>query len=244
MNKSGVVRPLIYFSFLLLIIIGDKTYAAENGAVTDTTLVEVRQPDKEFFDSYRVDDAFIYEQEVIAGGNLFWRNLWEYIKKFIYRSKELYSVIPILLKIGIIGLVLFLAFLAISKTKIHRIFYSEKDIKIPMIEVSEKEEMVEDIDEAIHTEEVKKQYRKAIRIHYLKVLEKLDSFHIINYSKEKTNYDYIRELGTSILKTDFNSLTNSYNHIWYGQIDISEKKYHELAINFEKFNVKLSAEDK
>ena len=80
-----------------------------------------------------------------------------------------------------------------------------------------------------------RQYRLAIRLLYLKVINQLRIKEIIHYSKEKTNIDYLRDLTNEDLKSRFYAITTIYNHVWYGDIEIDEDQYERFEKSFQSF---------
>ncbi len=82
-------------------------------------------------------------------------------------------------------------------------------------------------------------YRLAIRYQYLKTLHKLADKHLIELAADKTNHQYVQEIGHRPYQNDFASLTLSYEYIWYGEFDIDENAYHRIAPGFSGFNQKI-----
>jgi len=80
-----------------------------------------------------------------------------------------------------------------------------------------------------------KNYRLAIRYHYLQVLQMLASKGTIQFTVDKTNAQYIRELKNQPYKNDFVSLTLHYEYAWYGRFYIDEKMFEKIQNHFKKF---------
>lgn len=79
-------------------------------------------------------------------------------------------------------------------------------------------------------------YRLAVRYQYLRALQKLAAAGAINFSVDKTNAAYIRELSGKSYKNEFTSLTLHYEYIWYGAFAIDEAAYTKLAARFKQLN--------
>lgn len=96
------------------------------------------------------------------------------------------------------------------------------------------EEHIENIDlDALLGDAVAhKNYRSAIRFQYLKVLKTLSQKQIIIWHYEKTNLDYEKEINAPKMKGLFKEVSYLYDHIWYGQQDIDEQKYHVAETRF------------
>jgi len=48
---------------------------------------------------------------------------------------------------------------------------------------------------------------------------------LIDWQLQKTNDDYLKELGSTKLQEPFKTITRLYDYIWYGNFDLDELKY-------------------
>ena len=76
--------------------------------------------------------------------------------------------------------------------------------------------------------------RLAIRYYYLWVLKRLSEKNIIEWHTEKTNSDYLYEIQSTDLRTDFQYLSYLYNYIWYGEFEMNEETFSNAKNSFEK----------
>jgi hypothetical protein len=77
------------------------------------------------------------------------------------------------------------------------------------------------------------QFRIAVRHLYLKLLKLFNRFDVIDWKKNKTNRDYIREVSKSKYKEIFISLTFLYDYFWYGNFEIDEQAFKTAKSKFE-----------
>ncbi len=84
-----------------------------------------------------------------------------------------------------------------------------------------------------------KDYRLAIRWHYLKQLNILNERKIINYEPFKTNIDYGFELAKSPYQQTFTDISRIYDYVWYGKYDITMVDYEKLENKFKSFEEKI-----
>ncbi len=84
-----------------------------------------------------------------------------------------------------------------------------------------------------------KNYPLAIRYHYLQTLQKLTANGVIEFTPDKTNNEYSREMFGKPYKDEFASLTRSYEFAWYGKFDISEAMFTAIEKGFKQFNTQL-----
>lgn len=99
-------------------------------------------------------------------------------------------------------------------------------------DVLEKLPFQELIDDAV----ARGQYRMAVRFHYLRCLKYLQEKEYIVWKYEKTNSEYLSELGQTTLRKPFSDLTRLYEYIWYGEFGIEKGEYQnsrESFLNFE-----------
>ena len=79
-------------------------------------------------------------------------------------------------------------------------------------------------------------YRLAVRYHYLQTLQKLAAKGEIQFSVDKTNYQYVRELYDKPYKNQFARLTLIYEYAWYGGFATDEILFAAIQTNFKTFN--------
>jgi len=84
-----------------------------------------------------------------------------------------------------------------------------------------------------------KNYRLAVRYHYLQTLQKLSLKEIIQFASDKTNYQYVNELAGKPYKKAFASLTLSYEYVWYGAFEIDENIFSAIQNQFKQFNAEV-----
>lgn len=82
-------------------------------------------------------------------------------------------------------------------------------------------------------------YRQAVRYQYLKTLHKLSDRNLVELAKDKTNFQYVRELRNPAFQNDFASLTLNYEYVWYGEFIIDKSIYQKIESNFTALNQKL-----
>ncbi|MGG5507735.1 MULTISPECIES: hypothetical protein [unclassified Myroides] len=76
-------------------------------------------------------------------------------------------------------------------------------------------------------------YRLAIRLYYLWLLQRLQEENKITWAPEKTNADYNYELQESWEREQFTYLSYLYNNIWYGEHEIAEADFFKAKKSFD-----------
>jgi hypothetical protein len=111
------------------------------------------------------------------------------------------------------------------------------DKKIDPKKDSDYIEDIEEVDtEDGYTQAIKAgDFRGAIRMHFLKVLQILTRKETIDWQPEKTNRDYIKEITDTDKKRAFQKLARIYENVWYGNHAIDKFQFDELDFHFHKF---------
>jgi len=78
-------------------------------------------------------------------------------------------------------------------------------------------------------------YRGAIRMQFLKVLQILSHNESIDWQPEKTNRQYAKEIHSQSKKASFRMLARIYENVWYGNHIIDREQFSELDYHFIKY---------
>ena len=233
-------RHILHLLLLVIPVFSGITLFASTDTIVDSSKVVVRQPDQKFLDSYRSQKEFNYAPAPIETN--FIKQLWIYVVNKIEELISFSKAIPLIFKILIWGLVIFFIFIAITQTKLYQLFYSDNEIESPNYNISKSDEEIVDYDEAIDQFRANHQFRNAIRVFYLKMINGLLTHGYIQFSKEKTNFDYIHDLTNDNLRSQFSTITSIYNHVWYGDVEINEDQFLMLVPNFQSFYATIDAQ--
>ena len=228
---------------MLLVILdfsGITVFALPN-PVADSLQVVVRQPDSHFIDAFRSQKEFNYTLPPLETN--FLQRLWIYLEQHFSGWEEFLVAMPLIFKILLGGLTIFLLFIAITTTRIYKLFYSDPQIEAQEVDFYNMDSQPVDFDEAIRINVAQMQYRLALRLFYLKVIDKLRLKEYIHFSKGKTNIDYLLDLTNDDLKSGFHSITTIYNHVWYGELEISQEQYLRFETNFQSFYTTIDIEN-
>jgi len=232
------MKRLFRFTFYLFLLVipnffGITLIAAEFSAV-DSSHIVVRQPDAKFADSYRSQKEFTYLQKPPLETN-FLKGLIDYIKRILGKWARYSDIIPLVFKLMLWIMAILFLFVVITKTKLYKLFYTDKEIENPDFAFSNPDDHAIDFDEAIRIQIGQQQYREAIRLLYIKLINLLRVKDYINYSKEKTNDDYLCDLTNDDLKSNFHRITSIYNYVWYGDVEIAKDQFLRYEKSFQSF---------
>lgn len=138
------------------------------------------------------------------------------------------TVIWILVMLIVTGAVIY--FLSANKISL----FSKNDKRI-MDENGEGEE--EDLfnmkyPELIRKAVAEKNFRLAVRLHYLQTLTMLDEKKLIRYIPENTNQHYLMQLHGTKYFNEFATVTRDYEYVWYGNFALAETGYERVREDF------------
>ncbi|MEL6635843.1 MAG: DUF4129 domain-containing protein [Bacteroidota bacterium] len=104
------------------------------------------------------------------------------------------------------------------------------------IDVEQIEENIHesDLERYIHQAIAQGDYRLAARLYYLAIIKELSLHEAIQWKRDKTNRDYLRELVGHPLRDEFRALTLVFERIWYGDRALEEADFPLLQARFEQ----------
>ena len=76
--------------------------------------------------------------------------------------------------------------------------------------------------------------RLCIRFHYLRILKELDENAFIHWHKDKTNHDYLREIQSPSIRSQFQVQTLVFDYIWYGKFPVSNDQFQNIQSGFQR----------
>ena len=86
----------------------------------------------------------------------------------------------------------------------------------------------------------KRNYGLAVRYLYQKCLIILKEKDLIEWKSDKTNYDYLYELGNHPIASHFDRLTYFYEYIDYGDFKINEQQFNSIHSIYQQFKDQIA----
>lgn len=131
----------------------------------------------------------------------------------------------------IAGLVVFILYYVFSGIKV------KQHVDFKEIDLNQVEDIQEiNVQEGYQLAIAEGNYRLALRMQFIKVLQILSEQEIISWKPDKTNRHYLRETRHHEWHQTFKSLIQSYEWVWYGNSEIGQSTFNELNPQFEYFN--------
>lgn len=205
----------------------------------DTSTITVRQPNPVAQEELLENSDYKYDR-VGPAPKTWWDRLkewfWSTIEKIF--TTEGGKVGLTIFQYALIVAVIVIIILLILKNNIRAVFYG-KSASVA-IDFKEFEEDIHKInfDQMIADAISRNDYRKAVRLHFLKLLKELTDNNLITWQIDKTNNDYSMELSNSKFSKQFQELALMYEYIWYGDFQLNETNFKSTISKFKDFKVK------
>ena len=202
----------------------------------DSAAVQIRQFSQDKLDNYKAQKQFQYHKvsDVSYASNRWWRDLLFWLQEHIFRHITAEMILVALIAILIIVFVLQVNNVAFSG------LFGRKSVSISNNIHSETEDIKQaDFDSLIRNALLDKNFRLAVRFHFLKIIQVMGNSGIITLSDEKTNHDYLNEIASRELKKGFEPLINVFEYVWYGEYEPDTLVYNSLNQGFKGFEKQL-----
>lgn len=206
--------------------------------VADTTHTP-RSFRESFGESYRGSD---FEYEPKKKPETMWDRFWKWVREVVDSvfggsgdGKKAASAFDIMVKIvafAVIGFAVYMVARLLLGKKGWWIF--GRSTRIASADVHEDSIHQADFRDLIANTKNAGNYRLAIRYYYLWLLKKLSANAVIDWHRDKTNSDYLNEIGNASLKKDFGYLSYVYDYIWYGDFPIDDAAFAKAENAFLK----------
>jgi len=135
----------------------------------------------------------------------------------------------------ILGIIILIIFLIIRQVK-------QADVRVQSFNGSTSYDL-ENIEENLPESDLQRylrlaleaeDYKAAIRIYYLAVIQSLSQKKHIKWQREKTNYEYLLEVSGKPLFHAFSNLTLTYEIVWYGDVPVSKSVFKSIEPSFSQ----------
>ncbi|MEO8769174.1 MAG: DUF4129 domain-containing protein [Ferruginibacter sp.] len=139
------------------------------------------------------------------------------------------------------AMAIFFVLYILYKLFLNQGIFKKNRSSIPVKEVAQDEHLIDnasDYDALIRQSFNIGDYRMAVRYLFLKTLRQLSDKGQLQRSVDKTNFQYVQEIGPD-KKNDFASLVLNYEYVWYGHLNIAREQYEQIEKNYHSFYNKI-----
>jgi hypothetical protein len=236
---NGYKRLIFILVCLLCLSISGFAYKPLQDSPADT--IQLRTFSAEKLQKYLNDEDFKYDRDFRPEAP----NLWQRFKIWLLTkilqalsNEQTYTFWKWAIYI-FCGVVILYVILKLTKTNVRGLFFGQA--QGGKIAFSEMQENIHELNfEKLIAEAIAaQQYGKAIRLFYLKTLKQLTDRKLIDWRINKTNYDYVRELGSKDMAPSFRNLTFLFEYIYYGDFQITQTDFEQAQLAFKNFEEQL-----
>lgn len=219
------------FIFIVIVINSFFVFSKQLPA-TDSSSIRVREIPNNVIQDYKNNPAYDYENVIPKDKSLFERVVEWVWSEYDELMRMKYGPLTrniIFMVIGLLTIAFF--FYKILKGGNTGIFEGNKKMAQGFLLETEVLQQI-NFDEAIQQAMSAGNYNACIRLLYLKSLKILSEKNLVNWQINKTNAAYIQELNVPAIRVPFESLTQYFEKVYYGN-ERSEK--HDVDAMNEKF---------
>lgn len=180
--------------------------------------------------------------EVTAGEHFNEQEKTESKKKPSSKTPEIPKVSPPVFSSGLVQIILIAGLGILVAFIIYQVIANRNRSKIPLNNNISSTEVLDpeilsklELNSLIQRYLNEKDYRMAVRMLYLQLLQKLFSLGHIMPSKEKTNYDFFLELSGRSYQSEFGKLTRIYEEAWYADADVNAGDFNVVETRYQSF---------
>lgn len=243
MMWNNSIKFLIFLLLFFSLASASGDIIPEKRLSYDSSSVSVRKIPEEALRKLYADDDYNYVRTTTSTSKTVWERFkdwfWEKVIG-LFNSKTGSITIRIIKYIVVAAAIFFIVFLLL-KNDARSLFYRKgAAVSVDFMEsVDDIQEI--DFDKRIAEEVARRDFRKAVRLYFLKIIKELNQHHLINWKQDKTNTDYLKELRNGSYYQQFAELSKLYEYIWYGDFRLDEANFLTVIQKFNQF--KIAAQD-
>ena len=224
-------------------LITDDLFAEEEfryTAMADTTPLEIKNFDQRQLSALKSSGDFQYH-EAPSVAQALWSRLLEWLgyallslfqgAARLHWDKVLIYALALAGGIAIVLMVL--------KVNVLNVFQRSTDRGVTPAAAIHENVHEMDFEELLRLALEKERYRDGVRLLFLYALRILSENQLISWKAGKTNRDYVAELQTVSVSTDFNLLSVYFDYAWYGNFQIEKDTFLRAENTFKVFREKL-----
>jgi hypothetical protein len=83
-------------------------------------------------------------------------------------------------------------------------------------------------------------FRLAVRFMFLRLLRNLSDKNIIQYTQDRTNFDYLLQVHNTGWYSGFFRIVRNYEYAWYGHFEVDKEKFDVIRKDFDGFDKQLN----
>lgn len=146
--------------------------------------------------------------------------------------------------LGVLGYILLGVFILVVAFLIYKMFVNAERNGAPVAPINLDEQApteipLTELERMLQEALARGDYRGAVRIYFIFIVRDLAQKNWIRWEKEKTNFQYLREMSDKSEYADFNRSVSYFEIIWYGKREIDRDTFEKIKPDFTRFLDKL-----
>lgn len=220
---------------LCLLAIHPNLFAQDSKKLDIKESTGLRIPSDQRLDEIHNDPEYDYHQEIQEPG--LWQRfqMWLLMKLADWLDLNMVRIFLKVVSILAIILVILLLINQITEGQLKNALSRRRNRTLLDIRHNGKVVSSNDFDSLIEQAIAGQQFALAVRYLYQKSLLTLRDEELINWKKDKTNHEYLYELGNHPAASYFDRLTYFYEYVDYGDFPIEEKAFLRIQEVFNLF---------
>jgi hypothetical protein len=101
-----------------------------------------------------------------------------------------------------------------------------------------------DLDKLLTQSIAKKDYRSALRLRFLMLLQALFDNGFVVWKKRKTNEQYLKEFTDQKIRNHFSDVVTLYDTAWYGNHELSEEVFAKADVAIQSINQQIQSDER
>ena len=227
------------FYLFFLVLLASMIVKSQPAVRFDSSAVQVRSFNPVSIEKLKQDKDFQYsryKEPVKSIWERFWDWVWYKITQIMSTRSGRYTVYTFLIILAVAVLTFFI-FKMVGMDG-GKLFGRKGEATLDYNVTSDNIHEIS-FDNAIENAIASGNFRLAVRLLYLQSLKRLSDKGLIEWKIDKTNSDYIHEVVNTSLHSLFRQLTNVFEYIWYGEMNITKEDFERLQVQFQQFNNQL-----
>ena len=240
MWNSSIKQSFLFLFLFSLVLSAGATDISVRKLSYDSALVDVKKIPPHELDKLHTDEDYNYVKSLSPLPKTAWERFkewaWEKIVDF-FDNRAGNLTIRIIKYIVVAAAICLIVFLLL-KNDARALFYKKGASISPDFTESIDDIREINFEERIAEEVSRREFRKAVRLYFLKLIKELHQHRLINWKLDKTNTDYLKELKSSGYYQQFAELSRLYEYIWYGDFPLDENGFLTVIGKFNQFKIK------
>lgn len=193
---------------------------------------ENRHFNQEQLEEFRQDQDFRYENITPIKDSI-WDKILYYINqllKLIFSDK---GAVPYI-RYAVLAAIVVVSIIYLTGGKFQWFWGKETKTKNGIVSLVQEDITQIDLDTLANQALQNGDFRLSIRYRYLHLLKILNEKEYIEWHKDKTNLDYLREIKSPEIKAQFKQNTLVFDYVWYGQFQLDAIQFQTIHHGFQQ----------